>query len=175
MLELPKIRRELEKIIKNIARINKDIRDEENKLRNLYSELNQKKRRNKFSNTSKIENSIGKKRSKLEGLCQDLNQLENRKSEIVNIKDKRNKEAREIFKDEIVRLGLEDYRVSIQVDTYSVNFYFNKREIQKSHGHYKIDFSGKLIYRREIHQRRSKKCHVQKPLLRLYFLLKIFI
>lgn len=160
ILELPKIHRELEKIIKKIARINKDICDEENKLRNLYSELNQKKRRNKFSNTSKIENSIGKKRSKLEGLCQDLNQLENRKSEIVNIKDKRNKEAREIFKDEILSLGLEDYRVSIQVDAYSVNFYFNKRKGQKNHGHYKIDFDTKLIYRREIHQRRSKKCHV---------------
>ena len=160
MLELPKIHRELEKIIKKIARINKDIRDEKNKLCSLYPKLNKKKRRNRFSNASKIENSIGKKQSKLERLYKDLRLLEKHRSEIINAKDEKIKAARKIFEDEIVRLGLEDYRVSIQVDTYSVNFYFNKRESQKSHGHYKIDFSGKLIYRREIYQRRSKKCHV---------------
>lgn len=43
MLELPKIHRELEKIIKKIARINKDIRDEKNKLCSLYPKLNKKR------------------------------------------------------------------------------------------------------------------------------------
>lgn len=93
-------------------------------------------------------------------LYEDLKILEETKINIASIKDKKIKEAREIFKDEISSLGLEDYRVSIQVDAYSVNFYFNKRKGQKNHGHYKIDFDTKLIYRREIHQRRSKKCHV---------------
>lgn len=159
-LEIPKTHRQLEEVIETIKNTQRKISSANRKLCKLRARLSRKKSCNRYSYTVKIEHAITSKEMVIRKLYEDLKILEETKINIASIKDKKIKEAQEIFKDEISSLGLEDYRVSIQVDAYSVNFYFNKREGQKSHGHYKIDFSGKLIYRREIHQRRSKKCHV---------------